>query len=373
MEKNNSFHKQLYNDSMHRIFLKYEESMAFDDFLIKPTYTDISSRSIPSTETEVAGFLMKAPIISSPMDTITESDMAIKMSELGGLGIVHRFMTIDKQISQLNLMKDYENVIGSSVKKVFAVGVGDEEYLRAERLIRAGADGIAIDVANGHSSYMGETIVRIKQINSSVKIIAGNVATGEGYDFLVDCGADAVRVGIGGGSICKTRIQTGCGFSTINSVVEAARARADRSNKSVSIIADGGIRYPSDLVKSLASGADAIMCGRILSATEETPGSDFIDPISGKNVKIYAGMASAEVQNKSRGGLKPNTCAEGVATTIECRGSVEYIVGEFLGGLRSGMTYVNARTISDLRKNSVFVKISNSALLESHAFGTRVS
>lgn len=177
-------------------------------------------------------------------------------------------------------------------------------------------------------------------------------------------------------SICKTRIQTGCGIPTLYSVAEAAISRDYMSNnyprsKSVSIIADGGIRYPADLVKSIASGADAIMCGRILAATDETPGDMVLDYESGIRKKIYAGMASEEVQIKARGGLKPLTCAEGVSTMIECNGSVKGILSEFLGGLKSGMTYVNARNISELRENSVFKKTSSASLVESHAFGTK--
>jgi IMP dehydrogenase len=366
----------LFNSSMKRLLSETSELISFDDMLIRPTYTSLESRSIPDTTSDVAGFKLSLPIISSPMNTITEHRMAIEMSLLGAMGIVHRFMSIEDQLRELDIIKKYEDSEGVKIKKVFAVGVGDSELLRAKSLIDSGVDAVAIDVANGHSSYMKKAISLIKEYNSDIKIIAGNVSTDDGYMFLAGNGADAVRVGIGGGSICKTRIQTGCGIPTLYSVAETAISRDYMSNnypgsKSVSIIADGGIRYPADLVKSIASGADAIMCGRILAATDETPGDIVLDYESGIRKKIYAGMASEEVQIKARGGLKPLTCAEGVSTMIECNGSVKGILSEFLGGLKSGMTYVNARNISELRENSVFKKISSASLVESHAFGTK--
>jgi len=171
-------------------------------------------------------------------------------------------------------------------------------------------------------------------------------------------------------SICKTRIQTGVGLPTLYSVSEAY-AEKEIIGSNASIIADGGIRYPADLVKSLAAGADAIMCGMILAGTIETPGDKIICSQTGREKKIYAGMASKEVQEKKRGGLKPMTCAEGVITTVFAQGPVRDVIDEFIGGLRSAMTYCNALDISELRKNASFVKISQSSLLESHAFGTK--
>jgi IMP dehydrogenase/GMP reductase len=171
-------------------------------------------------------------------------------------------------------------------------------------------------------------------------------------------------------SICKTRIQTGMGIPTLYSVAEASRARLMMQDKSTSIIADGGVRYPADLVKSIVAGADAVICGRIFAGTEETPG-DILEPETGKFCKIYAGMASKEVQERRRGGLKKDTCAEGTETIVPFNGKVEDVVSEFLGGLRSAMTYVNAKNISQLRLNSQFIKISRASLEESHSFGTK--
>jgi IMP dehydrogenase len=183
---------------------------------------------------------------------------------------------------------------------------------------------------------------------------------------------DAVRVGIGSGSICSTRIQTAFGVPIFHSIMECYYVKQTRPKTSgVAIIADGGIRYPSDMVKSIAVGADAVMCGSLFAATDETPGDLIRDEIAGINYKTYRGMASAEVQRDHRGGLKPLTCAEGVSTRIPAKGSVVPILEEFAGGLRSGMTYANSTNLQELRRNAKFIRITHAGLLESHAFGTR--
>jgi IMP dehydrogenase len=217
---------------------------------------------------------------------------------------------------------------------------------------------------------MAEMLSWIKdRVSPDTNIMVGNVATGDGYKFLADRGADAIRVGIGGGSICKTRIMTGFGVPTLASVADCYKAKLS-GNYNSSIIADGGIRYPSDLVKSLAFGADAIMAGRIFAGTLESPGETVI--VDGVKSKTYRGMASREVQEDKRGGLKPGTCAEGVSTHIPIKGKARYILEEFSGGLRSAMTYCNARDIAELRENVRFIRMSPSSLDESHAFGTKV-
>jgi IMP dehydrogenase len=208
------------------------------------------------------------------------------------------------------------------------------------------------------------------ETNGELPLLVGNVATGEGFAFLAEAGADAIRVGIGGGSICKTRIMTGIGVPTLSSVVDCYRVKVENSNFSrVSIIADGGVRYPADLVKSIAAGADAVMAGRIFAGTLESPGE--IVNIDGKTMKVYRGMASKEVQEDRRGGMRPGTCAEGVSTYIPLKGKAYYVIEEFCGGLRSAMTYVNALTLNELRENSLFLRLTASALEESHAFGTK--
>lgn len=362
-----------------------KEALAFDDVSLVPVYTEVRSRSEPDISTTIAGIKLRIPMISSPMDTITESKMAIAMGMAGGMGIIHRFMPVGEQIENLRELT-YVNAV---IPRVAAIGIGDDELGRFKELYATGLlDAILIDVANGHSLPMKEMIQRVLDIAPDLKIIAGSIATGEGFRFLAELGVSAVRCGISGGSICKTRIMTGHGMPTFQSVYDAHATKSDwrcpegkyqheryRQYPNVAIIADGGIRYPADFVKSLAAGADAVMCGRIFAATDETPGDIIFVPQirlnAGIKAKVYRGAASAEIQQDKRGGLKAGTCAEGVSTTITCAGPVQAVLDEFCGGLRSGMTYGNARTLADLRQNAQFVRVSSNGNNEGHAFGTR--
>lgn len=393
-----------------------KEALAFDDVSLVPVYTEVRSRTEPDISTTIAGMKLRIPMISSPMDTITESRMAIAIGKAGGMGIIHRFMPVHQQLRNLDDVYDADDTL----PRVAAIGIGDEEFSRFKSLHNSELlDAILIDVANGHSSYMKEMIQRVQDIDPDLKIIAGSIATGEGFRFLAELGVSAVRTGISGGSICKTRIMTGHGMPTFQSVCDAYEARRSYADKNadliesnnkafpngwgrasdrgtaeelaarnlkergypnVAIIADGGIRYPADFVKSLAAGADAVMCGRIFAATDETPGEEIeVSPeiaigylhCAGIKAKVYRGAASAEIQLDKRGGMRPDTCAEGVSTTITCAGPVGPILNEFCGGLRSGMTYANARNLAELRQNAQFVRVTSNGNNEGHAFGTR--
>lgn len=348
--------------------------LTFDDVLLSPSYSDVKSRLDPSIETNLGGVNLGIPIISSPMDTVTEDSMAISIGKSGGMGIIHRFISYEKQILMLRKVarstpSDYK---GNKPPVVPAIGVGSSEKNRLIKILEGMGsyklDAIAIDIANGHSSLMKDMIDFVrKEVGEQTTIIAGNIATGDGYSFLADCGADAIRVGIGGGSICKTRIMTGFGIPTLSSVALANVAKHNGGYSS-SIIADGGIRYPSDLVKSIVAGADAIMCGKIFAGTDEAPGG--LIESGGKTYKSYRGMASLEAQESRGSGLKKGTCAEGVSTMIPYTGSADSVLNDLCGGLRSAMTYAGALNIGQLR-NSNFIKISRSSLDESHAFGTK--
>jgi len=352
---------------------------SFDDVLLVPSYTKIRSRLDPVTTSYIGGGLsLDTPIISSPMDTVTGSSMAISMSKNGAMGIIHRFMPPREQVLELRKVVNHnDSSDGRLLSSVVpAIGVGDSERDRFSILYEEyGQDlltAVAIDVANGHSEYMKDMIDWVQnKTGGLLPIIAGNVATGEGFAFLAEAGANAVRVGIGGGSICKTRIMTGVGVPTFASVLDCQRVRTSNSLYSgVGIIADGGVRYPADLAKSIAAGADAVMAGRIFAGTLESPGDTL--NIDGKAMKIYRGMASKEVQDDKRGGLRPGTCAEGVSTYIPVKGKAYYILEEFAAGMRSAMTYLNAIDINSFRNNARFIRLTSSALEESHAFGTKV-
>jgi IMP dehydrogenase len=310
------------------------------------------------------------------MDTVTGAKMAFAMGVNGGLGILHRFMSKEEQGLSIERMirNNSDSYDYMEAKIVPAIGVGSSEKNRFKYLYERYKDSIsavAIDIANGDSKNMIEMVKWVrKETSDSMPIIAGNVATGDGFIRLAEAGVSAVRVGIGGGSICKTRMMTGIGVPTLSSVADCFAAREKREHfKDVSIIADGGIRYPADFVKSLAVGADAIIAGRIFAGTVESPGE--IISLEGRKVKVYRGMASKEVQEDKRGGLKKGTCAEGVSTHIPLKGKAHYVLSEFCGGLRSAMTYTNSYDLKSLRENSRFIRLTSSALDESHAFGTK--
>ncbi len=361
---------------MNNTFFKKDSiSLAFDDVLLVPSYSDIKSRMSTNLSTSIAGISLSVPIISSPMDTVTESSMAIAMGKEGGLGIIHRFMSIEEQILNLRAVGrecSSDNSCGK-IPIVPAIGVGEEGRRRINQILLSmspySIDAIAIDIANGHSILMRDMIDFVNQkTGGSIPIIAGNVATGSGFSYLAEAGASAIRVGIGGGSICKTRIMTGFGMPTLSSIMDCYEAKIS-GGLEASIIADGGIKYPADLAKSVVAGADAIMVGRIFAGTEESPGEVVI--LDGEKKKAYRGMASKEVQEDRRGGLKPGTCAEGVSTHVPFNGSITEVVGNFCGGLRSAMTYAGSSNIVELRESAKFIRISDSGISESHAFGTR--
>ncbi len=346
---------------------------SFDDVMMVPAYSEVRSRSQPDTSSVIAGINLNIPIISSPMDTVTGTEMAVSMANNGGLGIIHRFASKEDQASMMRSFLDESSPSALSRKLVPAIGVGNNEKDRLTYLLETfGMDisSIAIDVANGDSNYMADMISWVlKETMGKIPIIAGNVATGEAFIRLCNLGVSAVRVGIGGGSICKTRIMTGVGVPTLSSVIDCHNSKVKYGFNNVGIIADGGVRYPADFVKSLASGADAIMAGRIFAGTLESPGD--IVSINGVKMKVYRGMASKEVQEDKRGGMRPGTCAEGVSTHIPLKGKAHYILNEFAGGLRSAMTYMNSLNLSSLRENAKFIRLTSSALDESHAFGTK--
>lgn len=344
--------------------------LSFDDVLIEPKYTEVGSRRSADTGIQIAGIVLSTPLISSPMDTVTESEMAMTLGRAGGMGILHRFASNQDRIDMVRRVVQCP----VEVPVVYSVGASDaEKAFMAElekEISHNRIDAVCIDLANGYSSIMEDMISYVKN-NYNVNIIAGNVATADGYKFLADLGVEAVRVGIGGGSICKTRIQTGIGIPTLQSVLDCFRVKQNMSRYSPDILADGGIRYPADLCKSLVAGASAVICGGIFAGTDEAPGEVIMTNDGSKNKK-YRGMASEEVQVEKRGGMKPGTVAEGVSTLIPYKGSVSDVVTEFTGGLQSSMTYRNARDLNNYIGNPESLRrISENGLKESHAYGTR--
>lgn len=326
------------------------QAVTFDDILLVPAYNHFESRRLVEIAmTDKTGRLtLELPVISSNMDTITESDMANFMRAKGGVGALHRFMSIEENIKMFKACQD----------KVFvSIGCSDAELERAEALRDAGAEYFCIDVAHGHAKYVGQTIKKLRQLLNHACIMAGNVATYAGADYLASCGADIIKAGIGGGSVCSTRIKTGYGIPMLTCIQDCART--DRS-----IVADGGIRTPGDIVKALAFGADFVMIGGMLAGTGPTPGQ-VIEKNDGSKVKQYRGMASREAQEDFMGGMNEWKTAEGVATEVPYREDHEHIMDDIIGGLRSGLTYAGAETIRALQRKLDYVYVSQSGRIES--------
>lgn len=339
--------------------LERSRGLTFDDVLLMPAHSEMSSRRAPQLDSKVTkNFSLKTPIISANMDTVTEYQMAIKMAQLGGLGILHRFMSPEEQVRQVKLMLEAIKPLGLPVAA--SIGVKEEGMMRADMLANAGVDILTIDIAHGDSVMMFETLSYVKKKYPKIDVIAGNTAMPEGVKRLIDNGADAVKVGIGPGSMCTTRIITGCGVPQLTAV---AMCVLEARKYGVPVIADGGIKTSGDIVKAFAAGAQTVMLGSMLSGCLETPGD-----IEGGR-KRYRGMASKDAQVSWRGELPTGMAAEGEARWVNCKGSVENIVSELAGGVRSGMTYLNAYNISDINKNARFMEMTASGMMESKPHG----
>lgn len=339
--------------------LERSRGLTFDDVLLMPWHSEMSSRRSPALDSKVTkNFTLKTPIISANMDTVTEFQMAIKMAQLGGLGILHRFMSPEEQVRQVKVMREAIKPLGLPVAA--SIGVKEEGMKRADMLVDAGVDILTIDIAHGDSVMMFETLDYVKKKYPHIDVIAGNTAMPEGVKGLIDHGADAVKIGIGPGSMCTTRIITGCGVPQLTAV---AMCVLEARKYNVPVIADGGIKTSGDIMKAFAAGAQTVMLGSMLSGCLETPGE-----IEGGR-KRYRGMASKDAQVSWRGELPQGMAAEGEARWVNCKGSVENIVHELAGGVRSGMTYVNAYTIADINKNARFMEMTASGMMESKPHG----
>ena len=327
-------------------------NLSYDDVLLKPQYSDIRSRTEIDTSSDLTnGVVLGLPIIASPMDTVSEGAMADAMGSLGATAVVHRYNSIEEQVSHVNKAKS-PNIVGA------AIGISGDYIERALEIVNVGgADFVCVDVAHGHHIMMKEALYELrKALGDDYHIMAGNVATLEGINDLAEWGADSVRCNIGGGSICSTRIQTGHGLPGLQTIFECAKTERD-----VKIIADGGIKNSGDMVKALAAGADAVMVGSLLSGTAETPG-DIIKDADGFSWKEYRGMASKEAQINWRGKY---SSFEGVATRVPYRGSVKNIIEDLERGIRSGFSYSGARNLLDLQIKAEFLVQTSSGLSES--------
>ena len=340
-----------------------KEALTFDDVLLEPKYSDI----LPSdTNTNIklsTNLKLKIPLLSSAMDTVTESKMAISIAKAGGIGVIHRNLSVDDQIKEVRKVKSKKLLVGA------AIGASNTEFERAKKIIKQDIDLLVIDTAHGHSKKVEDIIKKIKKIKSNkTALCAGNIATFEAAKFLINLGVDILKVGIGPGSICTTRIVAGIGVPQITAILEAKKARKD---KKISIIADGGIKFSGDIVKALVAGADAVMIGSLFAGSKETPGK--ILKFKGKQYKGFRGMGSIGAMNKGSADRyfqkkqsdNSKYVPEGVEGLVKYKGPVDKIIFQLMGGLKSSMGYLGSKDIITLKKNNKFVKITKAGFYES--------
>ena len=358
-------------------------ALTFDDILLVPGYAGFSRSDIDLSTKLTKKINLKSPFVSAPMDTVTESKLAIELARLGGIGIIHRNLTIEDEAKEVNKVKKEKLLVGA------AIGASKGFEVRVEALIKAGADVIVVDSAHGYSKGVIEATKYIKKNFPKVEVIAGNVATYDGAKALILAGADCLRVGMGPGAICTTRIISGMGVPQVTAVLETVRA-ARKFNTPV--IADGGIKYSGDMVKALALGASTVMMGSYFAGASEAPGkivSLRAEQVPGrfksslnKNLKIYrfkeyhamgsiaAMKRGAKIKSEDEFHGKSYKdrvmIAEGVESLVPLKGSVKDIIDQAVGGIKSGMYYVGAKNLNELTKIAKFTQITQASLTESH-------
>ncbi|MGV2848127.1 IMP dehydrogenase [Limosilactobacillus fermentum] len=364
-----------------------KKGLTFDDVLLIPAESHVLPNEVDLSTQIAKNLKLKVPFISAGMDTVTESSMAIAMALQGGMGVIHKNMSIQAQAGEvanvksvaLNSMMSHAAVDDQNrLLVVAAVGVTSDTFERAEALFKAGADAIVIDTAHGHSAGVLRKISEIRDHFPNETLIAGNVATGEGTRALFEAGVDVVKVGIGPGSICTTRVVAGVGVPQITAIYDAASVAHEFGK---AIIADGGIKYSGDIVKALAAGGNAVMLGSMLSGTTEAPGEVYED--NGKKYKSYRGMGSVGAMAQShgssdryfQGGVNEanKLVPEGIEARVEYKGDVSDVIFQMVGGLRSGMGYVGAGDIQTLINQAQFVQITNAGLRESHPHDVQIT
>jgi IMP dehydrogenase len=462
-------------------------ALTFDDVLLLPRHSTVHPRDVSTASRFTRGISLNVPLVSAAMDTVTEADMAIAMARSGGIGVIHKNMSIDRQAAEVDRVKrsesgmilnpitlgpdrpvreahalmrrfrisgvpivdgagrligiitnrdlqfetaldrpiaeamtkerlvtapvgtgleeaeailarhrieklpvvDAEGVLKGliTVKDIFkrrehphankdqhgrlrvaaAVGAGSEARVRAAALIKAGVDVIVVDSAHGHSAGVLETVAALREAHPDIQLVAGNIATEAGARALVERGVDGVKVGIGPGSICTTRVVTGVGVPQVTAIVDAVRGAGD-----IPVIADGGIKYSGDVVKAIAAGAESVMMGSMLAGTEESPGESIL--AEGRRFKLIRGMGSmSAMQDGSAdryfqdGEVSPSKMVpEGIEGRVPYKGPVADVLFQMTGGLRSGMGYCGAKDLAELRKETEFVQITTAGLRESH-------
>ena len=340
-----------------------KEALTFDDVTLAPKYSDILPSEV-DTSIILSKFLkLKIPLLTSAMDTVTESKMGIAIAKAGGIGIIHRNLNIKKQVEEIKKVKKQKLLVGA------AVGAGSNEFARAKAILKEGINMIVVDTAHGHTKKVSEMIKFIKkEKNTKTALCAGNIATAEAARYLDKLGVDIIKVGIGPGSICTTRLVAGIGVPQLTAILNVRNAI---KKSKVKIISDGGIKYSGDLAKAFAAGADAVMIGSLFAGTDETPGK--LIKKNGKLFKSFRGMGSVGAMNKGsadryfQSKQKDNSkyVPEGVEGLARYKGKVGKVIFKLVGGLRSSMGYLGSKQIKYLRKKPQFIKITKAGFYES--------
>jgi len=357
--------------------------LTFDDVLLLPGYSDFSRSQINLSTNLTRKIKLSIPFVSAPMDTVTEAKLAAALAKLGGIGIIHRNLTIGDQAREVEKVKKQRLLVGA------AIGASKGFEKRAEALVKAGADVIVVDSAHGFSKGVIEATRYIRKHFPKVEVISGNIATADGAKALIEAGADGLRVGMGPGAICTTRIISGMGVPQITAISETSKI-AKKAN--VPIIADGGIKFSGDTIKALAAGASSIMMGSFFASASESPGkivilkrdqvpNRFLSIFNQRNekhpFKEYRGMGSSSAMKKgarvkSEGEFHNKDykdkvlIAEGVEGLVPVKGTVKELIEQAVGGIKSGMYYIGAKDIRELWDKAQFIKITQASLTESH-------
>ena len=340
-----------------------KEALTFDDVTMAPKYSEVLPSEVDTSTQLSSNLFLKIPLLTSAMDTVTEGKMAIAIAKAGGIGVIHRNLHIKKQIEEIKKVKKLKLLVGA------AVGAGPLELKRAEAIIKEEVDLIVVDTAHGHSKKVAEIIKIIKKKKTNkIALCAGNVATTEAAKFLIKLGVDIIKVGIGPGSICTTRLVAGIGVPQLSAILEVKKGV---KNKKTKIISDGGIKYSGDIAKALAAGADAVMIGSLFAGTMETPGK--LIKKNGKLYKSFRGMGSVGAMNKGSADRYfqkkqkdiSKYVPEGVEGFVKFKGDVTNIIYKLIGGLKSSMGYLGAKKIVNLKNKPNFVKITKAGFYES--------
>jgi IMP dehydrogenase len=340
-----------------------KEALTFDDVTMAPKYSKVLPSEVDTSTKLSENLTLKIPLLSSAMDTVTESKMAIAIAQVGGIGVIHRNLDIKKQIQEIRKVKKKKLLVGA------AVGAGPLELKRAEAILKENIDLIVVDTAHGHSKKVAEIIKAIRKMKTKkTTLCAGNIATAEAARFLIKLGVDIVKVGIGPGSICTTRLVAGIGVPQLSAIIDVKKGV---KNKKTKIISDGGIKYSGDIAKALSAGADAVMIGSLFAGSLEAPGK--LIKKNGKLYKNFRGMGSVGAMNKGSADRyfqtkQKNTSKyvpEGVEGFVKYKGDVKSTIYKLIGGLKSSMGYLGTKKVTLLKKKPNFVKITKAGFYES--------